>query len=237
MTNGRFVHHDDNIDESSLEEASHNAEELYFAKYGVPYKRCACPAPGEDIWCIVCFAGPRTPPNGCFRSPTSDDEKQLLANAIESWSRPAETEPVWGEPTGKLVPVTNCCGRWTPLSNCTGPSTSDDEEHGANAASPPTPSVNCFGVATSGDDEEPGVKTGGGAVAKREDSSCSTACRSGCSVACRSGCGNYCRGGLCRDQCRAACGYVCGACDTKELASETYQGPVASRSGVVDSSS
>lgn len=162
MTNGRFVHHDDNLDETTLEEASHNAEKLYFAKYGVPYKRCACPAPGEDIWCIVCFAGPRTPPNDCSWGPTSVGEK------------------------------------------------------------------------------EPGAAAGLGVRAvKRGDpscsSACSSACRSGCSVACRSGCGNYCRGGLCRDQCRASCGYVCGACETKELAGELDQGRGASRSGMVDS--
>lgn len=62
MTNGRFVHHDDNLDGSTLEEASHNAEKLYFAKYGVPYKRLMCFAEKsmclgkQDIFCIVCFA-------------------------------------------------------------------------------------------------------------------------------------------------------------------------------------
>lgn len=50
MTNGRFVHHDDNLDEPTLDGASHNAEELYFAKYGVPYKRSMCFA--KDM----CFA-------------------------------------------------------------------------------------------------------------------------------------------------------------------------------------
>ncbi|KAK7721465.1 hypothetical protein SLS63_009579 [Diaporthe eres] len=84
MTNGRFVHHDDNLDETTLEEASHNAEKLYFAKYGVPYKRCACPAPGEDIWCIVCFAGPRTPPNDCSWGPTSDGGKEPKADAAST---------------------------------------------------------------------------------------------------------------------------------------------------------
>lgn len=82
MTNGRFVHHDDNLDETALEEASHNAEKLYLAKYGVPYKRCACPAPArEDIWCIVCFAGPRTPPAMCFAGPTSDEDGEHGAKA------------------------------------------------------------------------------------------------------------------------------------------------------------
>lgn len=62
MTNGRFVHHDDNLDGPTLEEASHNAEKLYFAKYGVPYKRSMCFAKQpmcfgkQDIFCIVCFA-------------------------------------------------------------------------------------------------------------------------------------------------------------------------------------
>lgn len=65
MTNGRFVHHDDNLDDSTLSEASHNAEKLYFSKYGVPYKNLklcrACPAPPaqQDIFCIVCIAPPR----------------------------------------------------------------------------------------------------------------------------------------------------------------------------------
>ena len=116
MTKGRFVHHDDNLDESTLDEASNNAEKLYFSKYGVPYKRSMCFA--KDIFCIVCFA------------PREGQEPE--ADAVKS-----------------------------------------------------------------------------------DDSSCSTACGSNCSTACRSGCGNYCRGGLCRDQCRAACGYVCGACETK----------------------
>lgn len=63
MTNGRFVHHDDNLDESTLEQASDNAEKLYFAKYGMPYKSSMCLAK-QDIFCIVCFAprdgeGPR----------------------------------------------------------------------------------------------------------------------------------------------------------------------------------
>ncbi|KAG6357397.1 hypothetical protein INS49_013274 [Diaporthe citri] len=48
MTNGRFVHHDDNLNEPALEEASHNAEKLYSAKYGVPYKRCAVVIKPED---------------------------------------------------------------------------------------------------------------------------------------------------------------------------------------------
>lgn len=70
MTNGRFVHHDDNLDDSTLSEASHNAEKLYFSKYGVPYKRCACPAQ-QDIFCIVCIAARDGQPGakaagGCF---------------------------------------------------------------------------------------------------------------------------------------------------------------------------
>ncbi|KAJ0120930.1 hypothetical protein J7T55_015668 [Diaporthe amygdali] len=34
MTNGRFVHHDDNLDESTLNQAAFNAEKIYFEKYG-----------------------------------------------------------------------------------------------------------------------------------------------------------------------------------------------------------
>lgn len=52
MTNGRFVHHDDNLDESALEEASHNAEELYFSKYGVPYKHSMCSAQKTRPMCL-----------------------------------------------------------------------------------------------------------------------------------------------------------------------------------------
>ena len=117
MTNGRFVHHDDNINESSLQEASHNAEKLYFSKYGVPYKH----------------------------------SMQFFAD---------QTRPMYfGDPTSNNGPE----GK------------------------------------------------GGLAVKPTEPSSCS----SRCSTACRSGCQTYCRGGMCVNQCRAACGYVCGACDTK----------------------
>lgn len=59
MTNGRFVHHDDNLNESALDEASLNAEKLYFAKYGVPYKNS------------MCFADQSRP--GCFGDPSSRD--------------------------------------------------------------------------------------------------------------------------------------------------------------------
>ncbi|KAI3396489.1 hypothetical protein diail_12109 [Diaporthe ilicicola] len=38
MTNGRFVVHDDNLDETSLEQSALTTEKLYFEKYGVPYK-------------------------------------------------------------------------------------------------------------------------------------------------------------------------------------------------------
>lgn len=57
MTNGRFVHHDDNIDESTLRQAGLNAERLYLAKYGVPYNRQQlAPHPKAHEFCIVCFA-------------------------------------------------------------------------------------------------------------------------------------------------------------------------------------
>ena len=55
MANGRFVHHDDNLDEGTLEAASRNAEKLYFARYGVPHKRSMCFA---DSSRPVCFGDP-----------------------------------------------------------------------------------------------------------------------------------------------------------------------------------
>ncbi|POS69276.1 hypothetical protein DHEL01_v212329 [Diaporthe helianthi] len=57
VTNGRFVHHDDNLDESTLGEASRNAEVLYFSKYRVPYKNFRSSA---DKTRPMCFADPNS---------------------------------------------------------------------------------------------------------------------------------------------------------------------------------
>lgn len=75
MTNGRFVHHDDNIDETSLEEAGRNAEELYLAKYGVPYRS------PEGAMCFgkpeadraMCFGKPEVSRAMCFAKPEMED--------------------------------------------------------------------------------------------------------------------------------------------------------------------
>ncbi|KAG8162980.1 hypothetical protein KVR01_007458 [Diaporthe batatas] len=128
VTDGRFVHHDDNLDESTLEQASNNAEELYFSKYGVAYNH----------------------------SIFSTDKKRPMC-------------------FGDIASRTCLGGKDTLM---------------CKATDAPSCSSRC-------------------------GSSCSSACGSSCSTACRSGCQSYCRGGLCANQCRAACGYVCGACETK----------------------
>ncbi|ROV97360.1 hypothetical protein VMCG_06896 [Cytospora schulzeri] len=41
-TNGRFVNHNDNLDDETLEVSGNNGEALFFARFGTPYRICLC---------------------------------------------------------------------------------------------------------------------------------------------------------------------------------------------------